>query len=121
MVAPPIAGTGTATVAIPAFVEEWFAALEPVSFAEAIPRPEHAAVFSTDMIVGFCSSGPLASERVGALAGPVRDLFTRAHAHGIRRFVLTQDTHDPNTPEFQAWPVHCVRGSEESKTIPELA
>jgi nicotinamidase-related amidase len=48
-------------------------------------------------------------------------LFQRAHAAGVRRFVLTPDTHDPHTPEFDAWPVHCVRGTEESQMIPELA
>lgn len=73
------------------------------------------------MIVGFCSRGALASERVGALAGPVTALFTLAYARGVRRFVLTQDTHDPTTPEFEVWPVHCLRGTAEAETIPELA
>jgi nicotinamidase-related amidase len=73
------------------------------------------------MTVGFCSQGALASARVGALAEPVRRLFRLAHAHGVRRFVLTQDTHDPHTPEFAAWPPHCIRGTEEAETIPELA
>ncbi len=112
--------TPTSTIAIPAFITDWFAALQPRPLAEMIPQPEHAAIFSADMIVGFCSRGALASDRVGALAQPVRDLFVRAYEHGVRRFVLAQDTHDPATPEFQAWPVHCVRGSEESQTIPEL-
>ena len=72
------------------------------------------------MIVGFCRTGALASERVGALAEPVAGLFRLAYERGVRRFVLTQDTHDPTTPEFEAWPVHCLRGTEESETIPEL-
>jgi nicotinamidase-related amidase len=73
------------------------------------------------MTVGFCRKGALASTRVGALAEPVAELFKLAYARGVRRFVLTQDTHDPHTPEFDAWPVHCVRGTEEAETIPELA
>jgi nicotinamidase-related amidase len=73
------------------------------------------------MTVGFCRKGALASERVGALAGPVTEIFNLAYARGVRRFVLTQDTHDPHTPEFDAWPVHCLRGTEEAETIPELA
>ncbi|MGH2618429.1 MAG: cysteine hydrolase family protein [Thermomicrobiales bacterium] len=77
-------------------------------------------VFSTDMVVGFCDRGNLASERVDALTEPVVDLFRRAHELGVRHFVLAQDTHDPQTPEFEAWPIHCVRGTEEAETIPEL-
>ena len=48
------------------------------------------------------------------------DLFTRAHALGVREFVLLQDTHEPDAPEFAAWPPHCVRGTPEAETIPEL-
>lgn len=101
-------------------VEEWFASLEPLPLAQAVPDPQAAAVFSADMIVGFCHNGALASERVGALETPVVDLFRRAHAHGVRRFVLLQDTHAEAAPEFDAFPAHCVRGTEESETIPAL-
>lgn len=113
--------TVSVAVTIPAFISEWFGAVEPVPFEMVAPDPARAAVFSTDMIVGFCSTGALASERVGALAEPVAGLFRLAYERGVRRLVLTQDTHDPNTPEFRAWPVHCVRGTEESETIEELA
>jgi nicotinamidase-related amidase len=107
--------------AVPIWVADWFGRLESRPFDEMIPDPARAAVFSTDMTVGFCSKGALASARVGALAAPVTELFKLAHARGVRRFVLTQDTHDPHTPEFDVWPVHCVRGTEEAETIPELA
>ena len=30
------------------------------------------------------------------------------------------DTHDPDDLEFQMFPVHCVRGTEETELIPEL-
>jgi nicotinamidase-related amidase len=72
------------------------------------------------MTIGFCERGNLASARVGALKEPVVDLFQRAYALGVRHFVLGQDTHHPETPEFGAWPVHCVRGTDEAETIPEL-
>ena len=109
----------TATMT-PPFVAEWFEALPARPLGEVIGDPATAGVFSTDMTVGFCREGNLASARVGALAEPVADLFWRAHALGVRRFVLLQDTHDPATPEFEAWPVHCVRGTAEAETIPEL-
>ena len=109
----------TAT-SIPDFISSWYDRLQPRSLAESVADPASAAVFSTDMVVGFCDRGNLASPRVDAITEPVVDLFRRAHALGVRHFVLTQDTHHPQTPEFEAWPVHCVRGTEEAETIPEL-
>ena len=106
---------------VPAFIAEWFAALEPLPLAGLASDPGSIGVFSADMVVGFCDSGNLASPRIDALTAPVVDLFTRAYELGVREFVLVQDTHDPATPEFEAWPVHCVAGTEESEMIPELA
>jgi len=108
------------TAEIPSWIAGWYAGIEPRRFEDLVPEAGRAAVFSTDMTVGFCKKGALASERVGALAEPVAGLFRLAYERGVRRFVLTQDTHDPKTPEFDAWPVHCLRGTEESETIPEL-
>jgi nicotinamidase-related amidase len=105
----------------PAWIHSWFEGLTTAKFADLVPDPERAALFCTDMLVGFCSRGPLASERVGALANPVRDLFELSHRNGVRKFVLTHDTHDADTPEFEAWPPHCIRGTEEAELIPELA
>jgi nicotinamidase-related amidase len=116
----PMADSVTTLVEIPEFITAWYEQLPARPLAEVID-PATTAIFSTDMIVGFCSRGNLASERVGALTEPVVDLFQRAYGLGVRHFVLTQDTHDPNTPEFRTWPVHCVRGTEEAEMIPELA
>jgi nicotinamidase-related amidase len=103
----------------PAFVTHWFDQLQPQPLAELID-PATTVLFSSDMVVGFCHRGNLASPRVNAIVAPVVDLFQRAHALGVRDFVLTQDTHDLQTAEFEAWPVHCVRGTEEAEMIPEL-
>lgn len=109
-----------AIAAVPSFITEWVGALRTVSIASAIDDPEATALFSADLTIGFCRSGNLASARVGALAAPAAALFHRAHERGVRAIVLLQDTHDPATPEFETWPVHCVRGTEEAETIPEL-
>jgi nicotinamidase-related amidase len=111
----------TIRATVPDFIADWFADLQPLPLADVARDPASVGLFSADMVVGFCDSGNLASPRIDALTGPVVDLLTRAHDLGVREFVLLQDTHDPATPEFQAWPVHCVAGTEESETIPELA
>jgi nicotinamidase-related amidase len=88
---------------------------------ELVPEPERAAFFSADLINGFVHFGPLASPRVHALIEPVVGLFFRGWEHGIREFVLLQDTHPEDTPEFRSYPPHAIAGTEESATIPELA
>jgi nicotinamidase-related amidase len=99
----------------------WFRNLEPLPLAEAIPDPARGAIVSTDLIVGFAYEGPLAGPRVAALVPKAERLFRRAYAYGVRHFILAQDTHSPNTPEFAAWGRHCQRGTIESQTVPELA
>src|SRR5205807_66784 len=107
-------------MAVPHTIEDWFGALGPMPFAEAVRDAARTVVVSADMIVGFCDEGPLASPRIGALKTGVARLFRRAHDAGIRHFVLLQDTHDPDAIEFDAFPVHCVRGTHESDTVEEL-
>lgn len=104
------------------YLDAWYAALPAVELASIVGnRPERVALLSIDMINGFCKEGPLSGPRVNALIGPVAAVFTHAHALGVRSFVLTQDTHDPNTPEFGAYPPHCIAGTPESQTVAELA
>jgi nicotinamidase-related amidase len=104
-----------------AYLEAWYEGLEARSLAELIgDQPERVAIISIDVINGFCVAGPLASSRVGRIARPVADLFARAYALGVRHFALTQDTHDPATPEFGAFPPHCIKGSAESEAVDEL-
>ena len=111
----------TDTTQTPAFVMEWLQTLEPQSLGDLVPEPRRGAVFSADVINGFFRFGPLASPRIDALTQPIVRIFTAAWDHGIREFVLLQDTHAPDTPEFRAYPPHCVAGTDESRMIPELA
>ncbi|UCF06450.1 MAG: cysteine hydrolase [bacterium] len=99
----------------------WRASLAEMPAPEAFGKPDRTAVMSVDLIKGFCYEGPLASPRVAAIVPAVVTLFERAYGHGIERFVLFQDTHDEEAPEFDAFGPHCVAGSTESETIDELA
>lgn len=104
------------------YLDNWYANLAAPDLATIIgDTPERVAVFSIDMINGFCKAGPLAGPRVAALIPTVVAIFTRAYALGVRSFVLTQDTHDPQTPEFGFYPPHCIAGTPESQAVSELA
>lgn len=103
------------------YLIEWHDRLPPLDLAEQVKMPRQAAVVSVDLTKGFCTLGPLASPRVHAIVAPAARLFERAHAVGIPHFVLPQDTHEPDAVEFGSFPPHCVRGTQESETAPELA
>ncbi len=103
------------------YLDDWYAHLSELPLEELIGgEPERVIMISVDVINGFCKEGPLASERVGRIAQPIAELFQRAYDLGVRNFALTQDTHDPETPEFNAYPPHCVRGTDESEAVDEL-
>jgi nicotinamidase-related amidase len=102
------------------WLAEWHAALPQPELETVVGDPARTAILSVDVINGFCHSGPLASPRVKGIIAPIVRLMTAAHAAGVRHFVVTQDTHDPEAVEFAAYPPHCVRGSDESETVPEF-
>lgn len=106
------------------YLEKWQAGLQPLALNTLITEaggPEHIGIFCVDVINGFCHVGPLSSERVKGIIAPIADLFTRARAAGIRHFVLPQDAHPPDAVEFLQYPPHCIRGTEEAATVPELS
>jgi nicotinamidase-related amidase len=104
----------------PNFVQNWLKTLNDAELADVAPDPRRTAVFSSDVIYGFLREGPLSSERVDGITNPLLSVFEAAWEHGVRDFVLLQDAHSEETPEFRVYPPHCVAGSEESRTIPEL-
>ncbi len=106
------------------YLEHWLADLPDESMESIVTVAGSAdlvAVVSVDLIVGFCHSGPLSSPRIAGVLPATRRLFERAHEIGITKFVLPQDTHQPDAEEFRSYPPHCIVDTEESETAPELA
>ena len=102
------------------YVEQWLDSRPTIALRDVLRDPRRAAVLCVDVINGFCTIGPLASPRVQGIVAPIARLFAAAHELGARHFLLPQDTHDPHAVEFQQYPPHCVRGTVESVTAPEL-
>lgn len=90
------------------------------NLAAEADEPASVAVLSVDVVNGFCYEGALSSPRVAAIVPPIVELFERAHALGVRHFVLTQDTHAEEAVEFGSFAPHCVQGSAESEPVPEF-
>ena len=79
------------------------------------------AVLVTDMVVGFMEDGHnlYCGDEARNIISKVQRLIEREQAAG-GSVVFICDTHDPDDLEFQMFPVHCVRGTEEPDIIPEL-
>jgi nicotinamidase-related amidase len=101
-------------------VEAWYRALPSISLRDLCLSPARVAVFCVDLVVGFCYEGPLSSPRVAAIVPPIVDLFQRAYDLGVRYFLLPQDQHPRQAVEFEAFGPHCLVGTREAETVPEL-
>ena len=101
-------------------VEDWLSRLPALKLSKLIDDPAHVAVFSVDIIRGFCTDGPLASPRIQGIVKPIVKLFRDCYDAGVRHFVLTQDAHPEDAVEFAQYPPHCIRGQVEAQTVPEL-
>lgn len=78
-------------------------------------------VLVVDMVRGFCEEGyPLyAGPTIRDIIPRIQELLRHEKAQGSHIIFLC-DNHDPDDAEFQMFPPHCVRGTEEAEVIPEL-
>ena len=78
-------------------------------------------VLVIDMVRGFLEPGHnLSCAGYRQLIPNIQSLLARETAEGAS-VLFVSDHHDPDDLEFQIFPVHCVKGTEEPEVIPELA
>ncbi len=78
-------------------------------------------VLVVDMVIGFLEPGHnLYDEGYRNLIPSIQRLIETEQAQGSK-VVFLCDNHDPDDLEFQMFPVHCVRGTDEPNVIGELA
>ena len=79
-------------------------------------------VLVIDMVRGFMEEGhPLyCGERARHIIPNIQKLLKEETEKGSKVLFLC-DTHDPDDPEFEMFPPHCVKGTKEVEVIPELA
>ncbi len=99
-------------------IYDWMQSLEPVSLKELPPK--NSAFLVVDMVNGFAKGGAMSGPRVKALIPTVADAACACHKAGIP-VVNFADCHGGQSPEFEAYPVHCVKGDWESQVVEEIA
>ncbi len=102
------------------YLDGWYEQLSDGNLDAVMDHPSRTAFISVDVINGFCHEGPLSSPRVKAIIAPITRLLEKAWEAGVREIVLTQDTHEMSAVEFDQYPPHCVRGTNEAETVPEI-
>lgn len=70
-----------------------------------------------DMVNGFVKEGALHDEKIMDITENIQKLIARKTDHDI---IVLEDCHEENCAEFSSFPVHCLKGSSEAKTIDEL-
>ena len=78
-------------------------------------------VLVVDMVRGFLEPGHnlYCGDEAREIIPNVHNLLQRQRDAGSQ-MLFVSDHHDPDDLEFQTFPVHCVKGTEEPEVIPEL-
>ncbi|MDA1128221.1 MAG: cysteine hydrolase [Chloroflexi bacterium] len=79
-------------------------------------------VLVVDMVKGFLEPGHnlYCGDDSRKIIPNIHSLLTRERDAGAE-ILFISDHHDPDDLEFQVFPVHCVRGTEEPHVIAELS
>jgi len=105
------------------YIDEWLATMPALKWDDLEREAggaQNIVVMCVDLTNAFAKFGSLASPRVDAIVQPVVRLFRVAYERGVRKFILPQDAHPPNAPEFEQYGPHAMRDSAEAETVPEL-
>jgi nicotinamidase/pyrazinamidase len=77
-------------------------------------------VIVVDMLKGFLEKGNLANPNARLIIPNITDLLSRKKKQGWMILFLG-DEHEKDDPEFDAFPEHCVKRTEETDVINELS
>ncbi len=96
-------------------VYQWFSLLSDI----AVNDPSDTIHIVVDMINGFVKKGALASKEVCSINDDIASLISKCKHNHIKTLALA-DMHSENSTEFETYPVHCLKGTEESELTDEI-
>lgn len=82
-------------------------------------KGEQTALFIVDMINGFAREGALKSQRIEELIPEIVSLSKKCDELGIQKLAFA-DCHSDASPEFGAYPKHCMEGTTEAEVVDEI-
>lgn len=72
-----------------------------------------------DVVNGFVREGALKSERIESIIPEIARLSRQCDELGIEKLALC-DCHTQASPEFDAYPAHCLKDTSESEIVDEI-
>jgi len=82
-------------------------------------QSEQTALVIIDMVNGFAREGALMSPRIEGLINETVRLSKACDELKITKIAFA-DNHTKESPEFDAYPEHCIAGTSESEIVDEL-
>jgi len=80
---------------------------------------QRTALVIVDMVNGFAKEGALKSDRIEGLIPEIAALSKECSKRGILKIAFA-DCHTEASPEFGAYPVHCITGTTEAEIVDEI-
>ncbi|MGI6050527.1 MAG: cysteine hydrolase family protein [Acetivibrionales bacterium] len=93
------------------------AALPAIRFDDL--KEKETALIIVDMINGFVREGALQSPRAETVIPAIESLSKEIDKRTIKKLAFA-DSHTDKSPEFGAYPTHCLAGTSESEVVDEL-
>lgn len=82
-------------------------------------KMENTALIIVDMINGFVREGAMKNELAEEIISPIIEMMDFSKKNGLP-IVCFADTHEENSPEFDLFPRHCIKGSSECEVVDEI-
>ena len=80
---------------------------------------KQTALVIVDLVNGFAKEGALNSPRVKELISEIVELYKNCDKLEITKLAFA-DCHTESSPEFEAYPIHCLQNSYESEIVDEI-
>lgn len=74
-----------------------------------------------DMINGFINEGNMHDSYIAHIIPSIKDEVKEYIAGQNKEVFYIRDSHNPNSLEFEKFPVHCLENTSESEMVEELA
>jgi len=98
-------------------IYDWMEVLPVVKLKDL--QPDRTALIIVDMVNGFVREGALKDKRAEGVIPAIAELSKACDRLNIAKLAFA-DNHTKESPEFKAYPVHCLAGTSESEVVAEL-
>lgn len=86
---------------------------------KATIKMENTALIIMDMVNGFVREGAMKNELAEDIIKPITEVMEFCKDNGLP-IVAFADCHEPDSPEFDRYQKHCIKGTSEAEIVDEI-